>query len=321
MSEEKNVFSGVTFERQDTQVKIETCGYRDIANKLSIHADTKFGTASMGKTFIAVAIMQLIESDKLSFSTTIKEIYNGSLGTIEDNITIHELLTHTSGIQDYFDESINDDYESLWKEIPNYSIRKNSDILPLFINKVQDNTRRGKFIYNNAGYVLLADIIEKIDSNTFDNFLNENIFKKLNMTNTGYYELDQLPENTATSYIKTKNGSPRSNIYSIDSKGTGAGGCFTTVIDICNFWDGLFSFKIISEESVSEMFKKHSESDDEKYGLGFWLTKDEEYIFMEGSDPGISCISLYNLKEKNIYTVISNYEDNVWQMARDYLVR
>ncbi|MGX7351960.1 beta-lactamase [Enterococcus canis] len=318
----ENEFSGIILKRENQQIQIEMYGYRDKSNQLAIHTDTKFGTASMGKIFVAVAIMKLIEQKKLSLETTLDNFYGTSLKEINGDITIYELLTHTSGIQDYFDESIEADYEQLWQKIPNYSIRKNSDIMPLFVDKKQDSKRRGEFIYNNAGYVLLADIIEKITNCHFDQVLKDMVFDKLHMSNTGYFELDNLPANTAIGYIKEQGEKPRSNIYSIDCKGTGAGGCYTTVMDICNFWDGLFSYEILSEKSISEMIKKHVGNEKEHYGLGIWLansTKNHTHIYIEGCDPGVSCISLFNPLEKDIYTVFSNYEDNVWELARNYL--
>lgn len=315
-------FSGVLLENKGTQTIIKTFGYRDKANKLVNEEQTRFGTASLGKIFIAVAIMQLIEKESIHFDTTIDTFYPTSLGNIDLTITIQELLTHTSGLQDYFDEEVNEDYEALWKELPNYSIRKNKDIFPLFIHKEKETTRRGSFIYNNAGYVVLADIIEQLAAMPFDQYLAENIFQPLGMHDTGYFEMDQLPGNTAFGYIKEENNRYRTNIYAIDSKGTGAGGCYTTAGDIHTFWAGLFSYQLLSEKYVAEMIKPHIEQNKQKFGIGLWLTQshtDHVFAYIEGSDPGVSCISLYGLTVPNSLTLLSNCEDNVWQIARDYL--
>lgn len=317
-------FSGIILERTNGKIDINVYGYRDKANRLFTDDETKFGTASLGKVFIAVAIMKLIEQERLALKQPLMTLYEEPLGMIDRSVTIYELLTHTSGIQDYFDEETETDYEQLWQRVPNYSIRKNRDIFPLFIHKTQNEKRRGQFIYNNAGYVLLADVIERITGKLFDEFLKEILFDKLEMIDTGYFELDQLPTNTAIGYIRKKDGSYRSNIYSIDSKGTGAGGCFTTVKDINKFWDGLFSYTVLSEKTVSKMIKKHSGNEKEQYGLGFWLsnsTKNHSYIYIEGCDPGLACISVYHPEKKDIYTALSNCEDNVWGLARDYLTK
>ena len=101
---------------------------------ISNELDTKFGTASAGKAFVAVGILQLIESGKLRFDHTIGRLVDFDLHAIDNNITVEQLLCHQSGIPDYFDESILDDYDELWKDYPNYKIRKSADLLPLFID-------------------------------------------------------------------------------------------------------------------------------------------------------------------------------------------
>lgn len=88
-------------------------GYADLANEVSNDIDTIFATASAGKVFVAVGILMLIEKKILRFDTKISEILDFDLRQIDGNITVEELLTHTSGIPDYFDESVMDEYEEL----------------------------------------------------------------------------------------------------------------------------------------------------------------------------------------------------------------
>ena len=97
-----------------------------------------------------------------------------------------------------------------------------------------------KFQYNNSGYVLLAMIIEKATGMDFDQYLKKNVFDVCGMNSTGYYELDRLPPKCANNYIYCADTDGyRTNIFSIDAKGTGAGGAFITVKDIINFWINL----------------------------------------------------------------------------------
>ena len=84
---------------------------------------------------------------------------------------MEQLLNHTSGVPDYFDESVMEEYEELWVDFPNYKIRHNSDLLPLFITKQIMYPKGEKFQYNNSDYVLLAMIIEKISGMDFDQYL------------------------------------------------------------------------------------------------------------------------------------------------------
>ena len=137
-------------------------GFADLANEIPNTIDTRFASASMSKTFVAVGILQLIEAGKLGLEDTIGSILDFDLKQIDPNVTVRQLLNHTSGVPDYYDESVMDDYEALWTDYPNYRIRHNHDMLPLFIDKPMMYSRGERFQYNNSGYVLLAMIIEKI---------------------------------------------------------------------------------------------------------------------------------------------------------------
>ena len=162
-------------------------GFADLANEIPNSPETRFACASMSKTFTAVGILQLIERGLLNFSDKIGAILDFDLKNIDPDVTVEQLLTHTSGVPDYFDESVMDDYEALWKIFPNYRIRHNSDMLPLFINKPMMYPKGEKFQYNNSGYVLLAAIIEKVTGTDFDIYLKQNIFEKSGMKSTGYF--------------------------------------------------------------------------------------------------------------------------------------
>ena len=131
-------------------------GFADKANEIPNKINTRFGTASAGKVFVATAILRLVEQNTINLDTTIGEILKFDLKEIDPKITIRQLLNHTSGIPDYFDESVMDDYEKLWIDIPNYRIRKSSDLIPLFIDKPMMYPKGERFQYNNTGYVVLS---------------------------------------------------------------------------------------------------------------------------------------------------------------------
>lgn len=314
-------FNGVISVRKNGEIIIKkSYGFADINNKIFNEIDTKFATASAGKVFVAVGILQLIENGKLKFNDIIGNILDFDLKLIDKNITVKQLLTHTSGVPDYFDESVMEEYAELWQEFPNYKIRKSMDLLPLFINKPMMYKAGEKFQYNNSGFVVLGLIIEKITGILFDDYLVKNVFIPYKMFNTRYYELDRLPAKCANSYIYDHNRNEYyTNIYSVDVKGTGAGGAFTTINDIEKFWDNLINGKLISSNLVNEMFSLQSSYEDDYYGYGIWLEKTNEGSFepwFQGSDPGVSFITSYN-RSKNInITIMSNIGNNVWEMKR-----
>lgn len=315
-------FRGNIYIMKDNEILYEkVAGFADLANEVQNSLETKFASASAGKVFVAVAILQLIEQGKIKFEDTLGSLLDMDLRQIDKDVTVRQLLTHTSGVPDYFDESVMEEYEELWVDYPNYKIRRNNDLFPLFMDKPMMYSKGEKFQYNNSGYVLLASIIEKVTGMYFDEYLQKNVFDVCDMTSTGYYELDRLPAKCASNYIwcgDTK--CYRTNIFSVDVKGTGAGGAFITVKDIANFWTGLISGKLLSKEMVEQMLAKQSGDGSDKeegyYGYGVWIIENENGMdipYFQGCDPGVSFISEYNPNNNMISVLVSNYCDNVWR--------
>ena len=315
-------FRGNIYIMKDNEILYEkVAGFADLANEVQNSLETKFASASAGKVFVAVAILQLIEQGKIKFEDTLGSLLDRDLGQIDKDVTVRQLLTHTSGVPDYFDESVMEEYEELWIDYPNYKIRRNNDLFPLFMDKPMMYSKGEKFQYNNSGYVLLASIIEKVTGMYFDEYLQKNVFDVCDMASTGYYELDRLPAKCASNYIwcgDTK--SYRTNIFSVDVKGNGAGGAFITVQDIANFWNGLISGKLLSKEMVEQMLAKQSGDGSDKeegyYGYGVWIIENENGMdipYFQGCDPGVSFISEYNPNNNMISVLVSNYCDNVWE--------
>lgn len=299
-------------------------GYADLPNKIPNTLDTRFASASAGKVFVAVGILQLIEQGKIGFDDTLGRLLKREWYDIDPEVTVRQLLTHTSGVPDYFDESIMDDYEELWRDFPNYRIRRNADLLPLFLHKPMMYPRGERFQYNNTGYVLLAMMIEAAAGMEFDRYLRENVFDRCGMDSTGYYELDRLPSKCAHNYIFCKEtGDYRTNIFSVDAKGTGAGGAFVTVRDIVRFWTNLTQGKLISKDMAAEMLRKQSgdgaDPEEGYYGYGLWIIDNpqgSDFAYFQGCDPGVSFLAEYNRDRDMICVLVSNYGDNVWKEMR-----
>ncbi|MBY0755354.1 beta-lactamase family protein [Clostridium sardiniense] len=316
-------FNGcISIKKNCTTIFESAYGYSDLANKLANTIDTKFATASAGKVFIAVAILQLVERGKLNLNDTIGKLLNFNLHDIDPDITIKQLLTHKSGIPDYFDESVMDNYEELWIDYPNYKIRTSEDLLPLFITKPMMYTKGERFQYNNTGFVVLGLIIEAITKKPFDQYLKGNIFDVIGMKSTGYYELDRLPAKCANNYIFDEDTKEYyTNIFSVEVKGTGAGGAFTTIGDIECFWNALLSNKLLSPDMTEKMLSVQSSCEhDDNYGYGIWLNKNSKnnsLPYFTGCDPGVSFISTYKLDENILITIVSNFGDDVWKIMSD----
>lgn len=313
-------FSGaILVSKNDTISFAEGFGFSDRPNQIKNTADTKFQTASAGKCFVAVGIMRLVESGQLFLNSEIGDVLDFDLHQIDRKITVRQLLNHTSGMPDYFDESKMSEYADLWFNFPNYNVRQSKDLLPLFIEKPMMYPAGEKFQYNNSGYVMLGLVIECVTSQPFDVYLAENIFRPCQMHNTGYFELDRLPAKCANAYIFDEEKQEYyTNIYAVDAKGTGAGGAFTTVVDVENFWQKLLNGELFSKTTLTEMFSVQSFAEEDYYGYGFWLQKSKEAVihpYIQGFDPGVSFISRYHPERGLRVHIVSNQGDDVWDLA------
>lgn len=308
-------FRGCALWRDENGVRTWAQGYADWSGGRLNTPETKFGTASAGKGFVAVGVLQLVEKGLLRMDTTIGEALDIDWKGIDRDITVEQLLTHTSGIPDYFDESVMDEYEELWADFPNYRVRRNVDLLPLFIDKPMMYPRGERFQYNNTGFVVLAMMIEAVTGAAFDEYLKANVFDAAGMTSTGYYEMDMLPKNCANAYIWDEaRGGYRTNIYSVDAKGTGAGGAFTTVVDVMRFWDALMDHRLLSAEMTEQMLSVHAQDGGSQYGCGIWLKNGGAQVQLEGCDPGVSFVTRYDRTTGRLAVLVSNYGDNVWEI-------
>lgn len=117
-------FRGNAYIVKKDQVLLEhTSGFADLPNEIPNTIDTRFASASAGKVFVAVGILQLIDRGRLSLSDTLGKLLDIELNGIDPEVTVEQLLTHTSGVPDYFDESVMNEYEELWLDFPNYRNR------------------------------------------------------------------------------------------------------------------------------------------------------------------------------------------------------
>lgn len=298
-------FSGVAMLKNDEEWAIAK-GMADRANARPNAVDTRFNIASGCKIFTAVAIAQLIEEGKLSVDALLSDLLPEDFPDFP--VTVHQLLTHTSGIPDYFDKNVMGSFEALWQEFPMYRMERTRDFLPLFNNKPMMFEPGGKFQYNNAGFIALGLIIEKIAGKDFATVIRERIFKPAGMDKSGYFQLDRLPAATAIGYIE-EDSAWRTNQYAIPIRGGADGGAYVTAADMAVFWEQLMSYGLLSEEMTHNMLAIHASDGENHYGYGVWIEKEGETIrnyHVKGSDPGASFHSGFYPLDGSILTVLLN---------------
>ncbi|MBU0905791.1 MAG: beta-lactamase family protein [Firmicutes bacterium] len=315
-------FSGSALIKENHNILAEVNkGYANRSEQLQNRTLTRYGIASGCKLFTAIAICQLVEERKLSFDSKLNECLDLPFPNFDEEITIHHLLTHTSGIPDYFDEEVMDDFEELWVENPMYRIRSLKDFLPLFQDQAMKFQPGERFHYNNAGYILLGLIVEQASHMNFTDYIQEHIFNKAGMVDSGYFEMDALPPNTAQGYIDNPDGSWKTNIYSLPAKGGSDGGAFVTVHDMDRLWDALMNNHLLSEAYTQQLLTSHAqESEVDFYGYGVWMKKTEnDRIFkyhVMGYDPGVSFHSAYYPGKSIKVVVCCNQSTGAFQLMK-----
>ncbi|MBN9653181.1 serine hydrolase [Halobacillus sp. GSS1] len=306
---EREGFSGSIVVKQGEEVVYsEGFGYRNLAESLPNQKDTKFGIASGSKLFTAVAIAQLVEQNQFAYDTPVHQLLEQSLHCIDERVTIHHLLTHTSGIPDYFDEAVMDDFSELWEEKPMYKMENLEDFLPMFVDKEKMFDPGEKFHYNNAGFIILGLVVEAVANQSYITYVTENIFKAAGMQDSGHYRLDQLPGNTALGYIE-KDGVIKTNVYDVPVVGGSDGGAFVTGLDMIGFWEALLGEKLMGAVHVERLLTKHIKvKSGTSYGYGIWLddVHDQTVYHVMGYDPGVQFHSCVYPERQAIVTVLSN---------------
>lgn len=322
-------FSGVAQVAEREQVLAAAAfGLANMGDVRLNQIHTRFAIASGSKLFTAIAVCQLAEQGLFSYDDKILDILpKQEFPLFDPVVTVHQLLTHSSGIPDYFDEEEMEDFAELWKDTPMYMLRRPGDFLPLFARLPMKFAPGGRFHYNNAGYIMLALLVEAVSGQPFTEYVEQHIFRTCGMKDSGYFALDALPANTAQGYIDSANGKKTSNIYSIPVVGGGDGGAFVTAADMHKLWSGLLEHKLLQAETTALLLTPHMhEQKDSYYGYGVWIQigrseKILKYHIM-GYDPGISFHSAYYPERGLTITALCNKSNGAYAMMsvmEDYL--
>lgn len=311
-------FSGViSIFKDSSTLYTKAFGYRDIKNHLPNTTSTGFGIASGTKLFTALGMGVLINRGLLSLDTTIGEISQEYTGFIDKHATIRHLLTHTSGIYDYYDEEIETDFEKFFVEIPWYKLETPSDYYPLFKGQTMKFRPGERYSYSNGAYIFLGMLIEKLTGSLYRDFIREHVLQVASMHQSGFYAFNDLPENTANGYLEDRR---TTNIYHLPLRGGGDGGMYTTTDDLRAFWDSLFSHRILSTELTATFLETHSTFDATSgYGCGIYKRLDDSMYAIEGGDAGVDFSSRYLVPEHVTINILSNITNGEGEM-RDLIL-
>jgi CubicO group peptidase (beta-lactamase class C family) len=307
----KDVFSGTVLIAKGDEILYKRAnGEASKRFHVANNINTKFNLGSMNKMFTSVSIVQLAEQGKLAYKDSISKFVDETWlpKEIADKITIHHLLTHTSGLGSYFNDTYVKSSKQLFRKLSDYKILVKEEKLAF--------TPGERFRYSNTGMFLLGVIIEKVSGQDYFDYIRENIYKPAGMENSDCYEMDYPVENLAIGYSpdSSKYGW-QNNLYKHVIKGGPAGGGFSTVVDLHRFAQALLSGKLVSKKSLKTLWTDYA---DANYGYGFSLDKGPSGLVVGhgGGFAGINSNLDIFVDKGYIVAVMSNIDMGASPLAR-----
>lgn len=264
--------------------------------------DTKFRLGSITKQFTAVLTLQLVEQGKIKLDGKITDYLPDFRKDIGEKVTVHHLLTHTSGIPSYTSQP------GFFQNVSRNPY-KVADFVKTYTSGNLEFEPGTKFSYNNSGYFLLGAIVERITGKSYEQALKEMIFDPLGMKNTGYDHHDTLLPKRAAGYARTANG--YANAAYLDmSIPYAAGSLYSTVEDLYLWDQALYTDKVLTPQSKELMYKPFLQD----YAYGWAITKTSfklndqpvPIITHGGGINGFTTTIVRFPKEKNLIVILDN---------------
>jgi CubicO group peptidase (beta-lactamase class C family) len=303
---DNGMFHGIVYvSKNDSIIYNNSYGLANYDYEVPFSNETKVRLASLSKPFTAILILQLVEEGKLNLSDKLSSYYPDLRIEGIKNVTIHHLLTHSSGLSDY--DFVTDPFR-----VYRYDYFKPEHQIDLQSKTKLRFEPGSQFHYCTLGFNLLSGIIEQITSKPFEQVLNEKILVPSGMLNSG---VDfTIAKNKASSYINSINGMINSWEESSSNKDYEL---FSTINDLQKFHKALNSNILLSDTLIDVMLFPYMKIDEKNYyGYG-WnvsylidsVTNDSTIEYHHGGYSGYSGSLLYR-DIKNEISII--FLDNVF---------
>jgi len=270
-------------------------GQANLELDVKLTPENVFQIGSMTKQFTSIAILMLEEQGKLNVNDAISKLIpdypNG------DKITIHHLLTHTSGIKDF----------TKMKSLSEISQKEMTPkmMVDFFKDEKVDFAPGEKFEYNNSGYVVLGYIIELASGMGYEDFIQKNIFDKIGMKNSFYASDRKVIKNRAYGYHKKSYGFVNKTIINF-SVPFSSGSLMSTLDDMLKWQNALNRNLLLSKKSVEKAFTKYRLNNglEIEYGYGWNLKTINNIVTREhgGSVFGFKTMGVY-IPTEDIYVL------------------
>jgi CubicO group peptidase (beta-lactamase class C family) len=232
-------------------------GYKNAEEKAPNDVNSIFQIGSITKQITSAVIMELQQEGKLSVNDKLSKYFPGFSNG--DKITIENLLTHTSGIHNYTDDSV-----VMKNDVTKHYSQE--EMMKLFKSYPADFEPGAKWSYSNTAYSILGYIIEKVEKKPYEKVVRERIFQPLGMTNSGFDFTDLKSPNKTKGYFSLKPQPAAAPI--VDSTiAYSAGAVYTTLEDLYKWDRAIYTDKILKPESWKAVFTPYKN----KYGYGWGI--------------------------------------------------
>jgi CubicO group peptidase (beta-lactamase class C family) len=310
-------FSGVVLLAKGDEVLYQKAtGAASKEEKIPNTISTNFNIASMGKTITATMIMQLVQEGRLSLKQTVKTILPEYAIKKADSITLEHLLTHTSGVGNYM---MHPRYEK-----NRFNLKSLSSVMPYVVEQEPTLNYVGEhFDYSNSGFIILGRIIEKLTGKSYNENLEERIFKPLAIKNSYiHYPATFLAPKEATPYL-AYTAKTFINGVAEEFPGYSDGGMQSNAVDLYRFAKGLLNEKILSALLRDSMWiGKVSMGGGSRYGYG-WMDNENSYgkhIYShDGGGKGFSSDLKIVKEDGYIIVVLINNRLNPGEISNNIL--
>jgi CubicO group peptidase (beta-lactamase class C family) len=241
-------------------IKAQGYGLSNVELNVAVKPETIFQTGSVGKQFTATAVMMLVEGGKVSLDDKISKSFPESPAAWKD-ITVRQLLTHTSGIPDY--GSPTDKMIDLRKDYTE------DEMVRRFAAGKLDFPPGSKWSYSNSGYVILGVLIHRVSGKFYGDFLEEHVFHPLHMDSTHIISEADIVPNRAAGY-RLVNGELKNQEWVAPKLNTTADGAlYTNVLDMAKWDAALTQQTLLKKSSYEEMYTPVRLSDGKTFNYGF----------------------------------------------------
>jgi len=325
---EERDLSGAMLLTRGGETLLRACiGYADRANRLPVTPDTSFQLASVTKMFNAVTVADLVREGALTFDARVVDLLPPERrpSTLLPEVSVHHLLCHQSGIADYCEEDEDspaylEDYGALWETTPSYSMLRPADFLPLFGDLPPYRPPGEEYQYCNAGYVLLALVVEELTGRPFPEVVQERVFDRAGMSGSGFFRFDEARPDVAVGYLPREDPTQpwRSNIFRSPVIGGGDGGSYSTADDLDRFLRAYADGTLLGD-LTEVMLQPHSDAGD-GFHMGYSaLSWPDGRWGHGGGDPGVE-VFVHRWPEDDVNLVVLLNMEGQLVAVRDAMV-